>query len=320
MDSLAPAKINLGLSIPYKREDGYHEIRSIFIPISFGDKMLIQFFDEIADPKQSSQTDQNENEGGYPTFPNFQLVSTNHLFGYRHSLFEAVSERGDFKKNILHKTFAALSHQFPIVPKVLVQLEKHLPPEGGIGGGSTNAGWLLRSIAQKLGLPLSELIPLAKSIGADVPFFLQNKPALVSGIGEILEPIEVAGGIGILAIPNFGLSTSSMYAGLQKSLQKTHDSKVWKTLTEDVIRSLQVGDWAYLQNRLVNDFEKIAFQTQPLLAELKLRFLESGAVYASMSGSGSCLYGLFPNQNILQTGLNQLTDFFPGLEFRTFSF
>ncbi|PJZ46250.1 4-(cytidine 5'-diphospho)-2-C-methyl-D-erythritol kinase [Leptospira brenneri] len=301
--TLSQGKINIGLFVPYKREDGLHEIHSVFVPISFGDPMEVQITPLPKDQKSS-----------------FQLVSENHLHGYRHTKFEEVSERGDFTKNILYKAFQkSVTHlQKPV--SITIRLQKHLPPEGGIGGGSSNAGLFLKELFPWTDLPKEEEIPLAKSIGADVPFFLQSSACFVSGIGEVLEPISVAQGSGILAIPPFGLSTASMYAGLQKSLQKPYGSQVWKSLAEDLLRSLQVGDWAYLQNRLENEFEKIAFQTQPLLKELRLGFFESGAVYVSLSGSGSCYYGIYPSDRERDEALHIVSNRFPDMEFRTFSF
>ncbi|MCW7465225.1 4-(cytidine 5'-diphospho)-2-C-methyl-D-erythritol kinase [Leptospira levettii] len=297
------AKINIGLVIPYKREDGLHEIRSVFVPIDLCDPMDIQI---------QSLPGGNEST--------FEFHSMNHLQGYRHVLFEAVSERGDLSRNILTKSFVKLKPHFKTPVKITIHLEKFLPPEGGIGGGSSNAGVFLRELFPFTNLNPEEQIGFAKSIGADVPFFLQSSPCFVSGIGEVLEPISVAKGYGILAIPPFGLSTGSMYAGLQKSLQKPYGSEVWKSLAEDLIRSLHVGDWAYLQNRLENEFEKIAFQTQPLLKELKLGFFESGADFASLSGSGSCLYGIYKAEEKRNEALPNVSHRFPEMEFRTFSF
>ncbi|WP_210415762.1 4-(cytidine 5'-diphospho)-2-C-methyl-D-erythritol kinase [Leptospira bouyouniensis] len=303
LQTIAHAKINIGLVIPYKRDDGLHEIRSVFVPIDFGDPMEIQIHPL---PQGNEST--------------LEIHSENHLKGYRHSLFEAVSERGDLTKNILTKTFVSLKPNLLKPLEIKVHLKKFLPPEGGIGGGSSNAGVFLRQILPFSKLTGPEQILFAKSIGADVPFFLQDSACFVSGIGEILEPISVAKGFGILAIPPFGLSTGSMYAGLQKSLQKPYGSEVWKSLAEDLIRSLHVGDWAYLQNRLENEFEKIAFQTQPLLKELKLGFFESGADFASLSGSGSCLYGIYPTEGKRNEALPNVSLKFPEMEFRTFSF
>ncbi|TGM01833.1 4-(cytidine 5'-diphospho)-2-C-methyl-D-erythritol kinase [Leptospira jelokensis] len=305
LQTTAHAKINIGLVIPYRREDGLHEIRSVFVPIDFGDPMEIQI---------QTLPDGNGMDS------RFVFQSENHLTGYRHSLFEAVSERGDLTKNILTKTFAALKPSLTKPLEIHVVLKKFLPPEGGIGGGSSNAGVFLRQILPHTNLSGPEQILFAKSIGADVPFFLQDSACFVSGIGEILEPISIAKGFGIMAIPPFGLSTGSMYAGLQKSLQKPYGSEVWKSLAEDLIRSLHVGDWAYLQNRLENEFEKIAFQTQPLLKELKLGFFESGADFASLSGSGSCLYGIYKTEGKRNEALPNVSLKFPEMEFRTFSF
>ncbi|MCZ8341398.1 MAG: 4-(cytidine 5'-diphospho)-2-C-methyl-D-erythritol kinase [Leptospira sp.] len=299
---LSSGKINLGLSIPFKRPDGYHEIQTIFVPISFGDRIEFRF--KSAEGGQSS----------------FQLSSKNFLKGYRSRLFEDVSERGDVSKNILYRAYERLLPYFRTPTRIEIDLEKYLPPEGGIGGGSSNAGSFLRSALPYTNLNPKELFEMGRSLGADVPFFLQEKPSVGTGIGEILEPISLAKGKGILAIPDFGLSTSSMYAGLQKSLQKTHDSKVWKTLTEDVLRSLEEGLWEGVAGKLVNDFEPLAIQTKPILKELKDGFLRSGSGFVSMSGSGSCFYGLYPTDADTTKVRSSLEFQFPDMEFQTFSF
>ncbi|WP_411824061.1 4-(cytidine 5'-diphospho)-2-C-methyl-D-erythritol kinase [Leptospira sp. 'Mane'] len=303
MTTISPAKLNLGLEIPFKREDGYHEIRSIFLKTDFGDDFEAETF-----PLQDSQK------------PEFQLISKNQLPKAKQALFENVSERGDLTKNILYKTYIKIFPYLKNPVGIKVHLTKRIPPEGGVGGGSSNAGSLLKFLFPYTSLDPSERNLLAKSIGADVPFFLQENHCIVTGIGEILEPISVAKGYGVLAIPSHSLSTKSMYDGLQRSLQNTHDSKVWKTLTEDVIRSLRIGDWTGLSGKLENDFEKIAFQVHPDLKELKSGILQEGAVYSSLSGSGSCFFGLVAKEQDQLPLLNSLKSRFPEMDFRSFSF
>ncbi len=296
------SKINLGLEIPYRRPDGLHEIRSIFIRTSFGDD--IQF---IKTPLQN------------PNQPEMFLISDNQLRPPRFSLFEAVSERGDLSKNILWKAYERI---FPLLKEkfgLKVILTKRIPPEGGIGGGSSNAGSLIRYLLPYTSLSNSEGIEFAKTIGADVPFFLQDRNCLVFGIGEILEPIDVAKGLGVLAIPGISLSTKAMYADLQKSLQNTLPSKIWKTLTEDVIGNLQVGEWKGLTGLLENEFEKVAFSIHPELQALKLGFLQNGAEYASLSGSGSCFYGLVQSKESQDVLLKSMIQQFPAVDFLSFS-
>lgn len=296
------AKINLGLEIPFRRPDGYHEIKSIFVKTDFGDDFALESF-SLQNPAQ----------------PVFQLVSKNELGPRKYDLFESVSERGDVSKNILAKAYLKV---FPFLKEkrgVRVFLTKRIPPEGGIGGGSSNAGSLLKILLPQTNLTTSEQLTLAKGIGADVPFFLQNQNCVVQGIGEILQPIEIAKGFGVLAIPSLSLSTKAMYDGLQKSLQNTPDSKIWKTLTEDVIRNLQVGDWKSLYGQLENEFEKVAFQNHSDLKELKLRFMQCGAEYASLSGSGSCFYGLVSEKSAQEALLERMKLQFPNVDFLSFS-
>jgi len=300
--SISFAKINLGLEIPFRRLDGFHEIRSIFVRIDFGDDFFMESF-ALQNPEK----------------PEFQLISKNELSTKKFPLFENVSERGNLNANILTKAYLKV---FPFLKKkigIRVFLTKRIPPEGGIGGGSSNAGSLLRSLFLDTTLSSSEQLEIAKSIGADVPFFLQDSHCIVKGIGEFMEPIQIGSGFGVLAIPSVSLSTKAMYEGLQKSLQNTLDSKIWKTLTEDVIRNLQVGDWKSLKGILENDFETVAFQNHSDLKELKLGFLQNGAEYASLSGSGSCLYGLVSSKAAQDVLFESMKLHFPDVDFLSFS-
>ncbi|GBF51127.1 4-diphosphocytidyl-2-C-methyl-D-erythritol kinase [Leptospira ryugenii] len=298
---ISPAKINLGLEVPFRREDGYHEIRSIFLKINFADSFEARILKEKGESR-------------------FHLVSKNLLKGHRFQLFEAVSERGDLSKNILWKSFQSLLPHLKTPIQVTIHLEKRIPPEGGIGGGSSNAGSFLAALFPYTDLEEADKLSIAKSIGADVPFFLQKSHCWVQGIGDILEPIEVGNGYGVLAIPPLSLSTKAMYAGLQKSLQRSPVSKVWKTLAEDVIKNLQVGAWKQLNGLLENEFEKVAFVDHPGLRDLKHGFFKNGAAYASLSGSGSCLYGLVNSQTEQTELLKAMTLQFPEIEFLSFAF
>lgn len=299
---LSKAKINIGLNIPFKRNDGYHEIRSFFLPIDFGDNLDIEI---CPAPWVSSE---------------FQLITHSELKGFRKDLFDQVSLGNGYKKNILFKTFQASSPFFKKPLTVKIQLTKRLPPEGGIGGGSSNAGFLLRALFPYMALSNEGLQNLARELGADVPFFLQDQPCFVSGIGENLEPIQVAQGFGVLAIPEVTLSTREMFQALQKDLQETPLSKPWKSLEDKAIGCLQMGDWAGLTGLLENDFEKVAFLKCPALEAIKTSFLQKGALFSSLSGSGSCLFGIVSSEKEATQLAKQMTSTFPDLDFRTFSF
>lgn len=300
--TLSKAKINIGLNIPFKRKDGYHEIRSFFVPIDFGDDLDFEI--------EPASWVSNE----------FKWIANSELKGFRKELFDRVSLGDGYKKNILFKTFQASSPFFKVPLSIKIHLTKRLPPEGGIGGGSSNAGTMLQALIPYLTLSDEGLQSLARELGADVPFFLQSKPCYVSGVGEILEPISVAKGFGVLAIPEITLSTREMFQALQKDLQETPLSKPWKSLEDKAIGCLRMGDWAGLTGLLENDFEKVAFLKCPTLEAIKTGFLQKGALFSSLSGSGSCMFGIVSSEKEATQLAKQMTSAFPDLDFRTFSF
>lgn len=299
---LSKAKINVGLRIPFKRRDGYHEIRSFFLPIDFGDEMDLDI--------SASIWVANE----------FHLTATSELTGFRKELFEKVTLGAGIKKNILYKTYLALSPFFKIPLVIKVHLIKRIPPEGGVGGGSSNAGTLLSALFPFTTLSESGLLTIAKELGADVPFFLQKEACFVTGIGESLQPISLAPGFGVLAIPEETLSTREMFQALQKDLQETPLSEPWKSLEDEAVGCLQRGDWASLPGLLENDFEPVAFLKSPRLKAIKTSFLSAGALFSSLSGSGSCLFAIVSSETAALALAKQMSQSFPDLDFRTFSF
>lgn len=295
---LCPAKINLGLKVLYKRPDNYHEIESIFLKLNWGDDI------EFA-----------PNDLGFT-----RLISKNELTGVKHSLFEEVSERGDFTRNILYKTFEKAKHVKTDLQGVDIYLTKRIPPGGGLGGGSTNAASLLNYLFQDFPDLSRTKQEMASRIGADVPFFLQPGHAHVSGIGEILNTIDVANGTGILVIPSFSINTKESYLSLKKPLQSEWGQKSWSLLDEDLSFALGQGDWSKLQEKFENDFEKYAFSEFPELKALKQDLYRQGSSFVSMTGTGSCVYGLV--QGIEQASSIQkwMTQNYPEHYFIQFSF
>ncbi len=295
---LCPAKINLGLKVLYKRPDNYHEIESIFLKLNWGDDI------EFA-----------SNDLGIA-----RLFSKNELIGIKRSLFEEVSERGDFTKNILYKTFEKAKKIKSDLRGVDIYLTKRIPPGGGLGGGSTNAASLLTYLFgdhPELYLPVRKV---AASIGADVPFFLSTGHAHVSGIGEILKNIRIAHGTGILVIPPFSINTKESYLSLKKPLQSEWGQKSWSLLDDDLAFALEHGDWSKLREKFENDFEKYAFSEFPELKALKQDLYRQGSSFVSMTGTGSCVYGFV--QGIEQASSIQkwMTQSYPEHYFIQFSF
>ncbi|MBE7412773.1 MAG: 4-(cytidine 5'-diphospho)-2-C-methyl-D-erythritol kinase [Leptospiraceae bacterium] len=296
---ISPAKINLGLKILFKRQDGYHELNSIFIKIHWGDEI---YFEEIEKGK-------------------FELISENLLNGEKRKLYDEVSEKGDIKKNILYKAFLESVKLSPEIGGVRVRIKKKIPPGGGLGGGSSNAGMLFYHFFKNTSPEnFNKLIQITSKVGADIPFFIKGKNSIVTGIGENLSDIVISSGLGILAIPDISINTKEAFAYLKKPLQAEVNLKEWNFLQEKDLLSLRNGDWKYLSGRFENDFEEFAFRNYSILKEIKSKFLEYGASFASLTGTGSCIYGLVSDEKLREEIFEKMKDHFSDCKFINFSF
>ncbi|HNF24710.1 MAG TPA: 4-(cytidine 5'-diphospho)-2-C-methyl-D-erythritol kinase [Leptospiraceae bacterium] len=291
----SPAKINLYLNILGKREDGYHELDSIFLKLSFGDDL--EFF---------------ENDSGEISLETVSLLNSP-----QKEDFELVSEKGDFTKNILYKTFQKAKALKKIEKGVHIRLTKRIPTGGGLGGGSSNAATLLKYLfPERMKNPDKEFLQFAGSIGADVPFFLYDKNCIVRGIGEICEPLDLhIPNQGLLAVPKFSIPTKESFISLKKDLLKTLPSKSWKILNEGDITQLNQGNLSFFREQFLNEFENYAFQLHPILQELKQCFYDSGAVFTLMTGTGACVYSFWDKQ---KPDLSSLKGRFPEIQFISF--
>ncbi|WCL49964.1 4-(cytidine 5'-diphospho)-2-C-methyl-D-erythritol kinase [Leptospira sp. GIMC2001] len=299
MKLFSPAKINLGLRIPYKRkEDNYHQIESLFVLLDWGDHLEINF----------SESD------------DCHLTTKIELHPSKISKIESVLETGDLRKNLIYKTWSLAREINPNIPGINVHLTKRIPPGGGLGGGSSNSAsvwkFLVKNNYVSLDLAKSESLKL----GADIPFFLYEKNAWVTGIGEKIETVSISNGFGVIAVPEISLPTAEMYAKLKKPLQFTHLSKTWNSQEGKILSALEEGNWKSLQGNLTNDFESVAYEFHPDLQEIRDAFLENGAEYSSLTGSGSSIYGLVSTPIQQNQLLNQMKTIFPKMEFHIFSF
>ncbi|MDO4460920.1 MAG: 4-(cytidine 5'-diphospho)-2-C-methyl-D-erythritol kinase [Bacteroidia bacterium] len=256
MISFANCKINLGLNIINKRPDGYHNIETLFFPLHQADLLEV-------------------------TIPGEEL-SKGHDYILKQTglVVDCPPE-----KNILVKALYALKAVRDI-PCVYMHLHKQVPMGAGLGGGSADAAALVKTLNNILSLGLSneEMEKILSKVGADCPFFVKNTPALASGIGDILTPIEVntlKGKYIRLIKPEIHVSTAEAYAGVTPSEPQIH--------IEEIIKR-PISEWMGL---LVNDFEKSVFKAHPQLADIKNWLLDKGAIYAAMSGSGSTIFGIF---------------------------
>lgn len=196
---------------------------------------------------------------------------------------------GSEQDNLVLRAVRALRTQTH-VPWLDIHLSKRIPSGAGMGGGSADASFMLTLLNQELGLGLStdQMHSLALGLGADCPFFIDNTPAIGRGIGEQLTSynLDLSGYRLVLLKPQLHISTTQAFAGLGTVAP-------WKTPLEEVLR-LDVAEW---RNILTNDFERSLFPLYPELAELKALLYEHGAIYASMTGSGSVIYGLFSSDS-----------------------
>jgi len=247
------AKINIGLNIISRRDDGYHNIETLFFPVGLKD--ALEFV-------ENSSGQINLSMSGIP----MDL---------------------DPRNNLIVKAYHLLASKNRL-PGLDVHLHKAIPFGAGLGGGSSDAAFFLNGLNDyfALGLSKAELKTLAYQLGADCSFFIENRPALATGIGEILKPLEVnLPGYHLLIVkPSFGVPTKEAYA-------RTIPSVPAIPLAESIKK--KPGEW---MNLVRNDFEFSVFQVYPEIEKIKNYLIEKGAVYASMSGSGSSVFGLFTSE------------------------
>ncbi len=244
------AKINLGLSVLGKRPDGYHQIETVFYPITLTDILEI--------------------------IPSDVPETTLELKG--------LNVEGPLGNNLCLRAYQVMAEQFRL-PPVRIYLYKKIPPGAGLGGGSTDAAFTIRMLRALFhpDIPQEQLSRIAASVGSDCAFFLDDRPMLGTGRGECLEPVSVdlTGFRLMLVKPDISVSTAEAYAGVVPGPSAT-------SLRE--LMSLAPDQW---QSRLKNDFEETIFPKYPQIRRIKEILLSEGAVYASMTGSGSAVYGLF---------------------------
>ncbi len=308
----SPAKINLGLKITGRRaSDGYHLLESVFVPISFGDDIIVEETDAA------------------PSNPGFRITTENLLNGPNRDDFEKVSERGDISKNLVYRAMERIllleekesgtERQKTRPGNFHIHIKKRIPTGGGLGGGSSNAGTILGFMQNRLGCSLEPVQKIALTLGADVPFFLKGKPAAVSGIGDIMEAISIGPGQGILCLPDFSSSTEEAYDALNYPLQPGPDAKNVFLLTGDIRQALAGSVWFRVRG-LKNDFEEVLFRKYPVLETVKSAFYRFGAAYSSMTGSGSALFALLEGRGELETLCEKMRREFPRFYFLTFFF
>lgn len=276
------AKINLGLNILRRREDGYHNLETLFYPVGRfnGTPLNPEPFCDILEI-------------------NFTQDGAEDRFFLSGNRIECPLE-----KNLVYKAVSAFRNASGekglSIPPLTVTLDKHLPDAAGLGGGSADATFTLQLLNELFGNPLDEetMQTLAVGLGADCPFFLENRPVLASGIGEIMQPVDLdlSGYWCVIVKPDIQISTKEAFAGI---------TPVEPEIKIREIIGYPVEEWR--EKGLSNDFERHLFESYPLLGKIKEILYREGALYASMSGSGSSLYGIFRDRRDAEDAVSELT-------------
>ena len=195
---------------------------------------------------------------------------------------------GEPENNLVVKAYRLLKKDYPEMPAIDIHMYKHIPTGAGLGGGSADAAFMIKLLNEKfkLNLSIEKMEEYAAILGADCAFFIQNKPVFATGIGNIFEPIQLSlkGYYLVLVKPDIFVSTKDAFAHIIPT-QPTQSLK-------EIIR-MPVETW---RATMKNDFEDSVFQKFPEIAAIKDKLYDLGAIYASMSGSGSSVYGIFREQ------------------------
>ena len=255
------AKINLGLRILRRRPDGYHDIESCMLPIGWADQLAVEIAAEATEDS-----------------------------------YEIAGLAGELpiERNLVYKAVQLLRAQHSEIPPLQLKLEKLIPTEAGLGGGSADAAYTLLAINELCHLDLStaQLEAMAGELGSDCPFFIQSRPVLVTGRGGRLTPLTMPptllGKWLLIVKPPIGMSTAEAYR------QVTRHPEAEGKLT--ALLEQPIGQWREL---IINDFESVVFAHYPELATLRDTLYRHGALYAAMSGSGTALYGIFDDNPLL---------------------
>jgi 4-diphosphocytidyl-2-C-methyl-D-erythritol kinase len=246
-------KINIGLRIVRKREDGYHDLETIFYPVyGLHDELEVEPAEEFAFLQDGLVVD------CLPT------------------------------DNLIYKVYKRMQEHFPQIGTVKITFKKNIPFGAGLGGGSSDAAHMAIALNElfSLGLTHEQLAEEVRPLGADCPFFIYNTPCYAEGIGDKLSPITLdLSGLRLVMIkPNCSVSTKEAYAGIVRHPEA--EGHIKQALAE----GQTLTDMSPL---LINDFEQTVFPIHSEIAEIKQRLLSAGALYAAMSGSGSTVFGLF---------------------------
>jgi 4-diphosphocytidyl-2-C-methyl-D-erythritol kinase len=259
-------KINIGLRVVRKREDGYHDLETIFYPV-------LGLYDEL------------EVEAIKNTTQHYTALHDSIQF-----LQEGLAVDCPAEDNLIIKCYNRMRSRYPQIGDVRIRFKKNIPFGAGLGGGSSDAAHMAIALNEifSLGLSKEQLAEEVRPLGADCPFFIYNTPCYAEGIGDKLTPISLdLSGLRLVMIkPNCGVSTKEAYSGIIRHPEV--EGQIKQALEEEKALT-------DMHPLLINDFEQTVFPLHPEIAEIKKRLQDAGAVYAAMSGSGSTVFGLFEN-------------------------
>lgn len=248
-------KINLGLNIVERRSDGYHNLETIFYPIPLRDNLSLEWGDEVKD----------------------DLLT-----------IHGIPVEGRREDNLVVKVIEMLREEGYKIPPVHITLTKNIPSGAGLGGGSSDAAFMMKMACEAFDPPLTleDMEERVARLGADCAFFIKNKPVFAEGIGNIFTPIGLSldGWHLLLIKPDDFVSTREAYKG-------TTPKRPTRSLVQ--IAMEDIPDW---RDEMINDFEETVFPLHPNIESIRNWMYSNGASYASMSGSGSSVFGLFPDK------------------------
>tara|TARA_B000000475_G_scaffold161477_1_gene130053 strand:- start:76 stop:918 length:843 start_codon:yes stop_codon:yes gene_type:complete len=248
------SKVNIGLKVLSQRDDGYHNIYTIFQELSFGDSIYIE-----------------KRDHGCKVISNVDWIPTD-------------------ESNICSKAYKEVKKEFSKVKGIHINIDKIIPIGTGLGGGSANAAAVLKGINEIYGLKATEskLEQISRKIGADVPFFIKGKTQLGEGVGDKLTQInKTIIGTYLLVIPEVSISTKWAYSVIKNKLNDQNKKANFSSFFNGDYSSLKIFE---------NDFEQIVVPAYPEIGAIKTKLLNLGARFASLSGSGSTVYGIFDDE------------------------
>ena len=253
------AKINLGLNVVEKRADGYHNLQTVFYPVPIMDALEIVPMSD-----------------GFPSDVDCDLKVTN------------ITIEGDEQRNLVVRAYQLLKADYPELPRVHAHLWKGIPTQAGMGGGSSDCGYMIRLLNETfdMGLSSEQMQQYAARLGADCAFFIESSACYAEGIGERLQPIDLdlsGWHIGVVR-PDIPVPTKEAFSRIHPHYPALN--------CRDVVKQ-PVETW---RDRLTNDFEESVFALHPEIGAVKEQLYKMGATYAAMSGSGSALFGLFKDE------------------------